>query len=103
MTQPASRWRRRGQTASGALFVLVFEAVPERGGATRTVLTFVAAGDVHSALRRALAELAALGWRGAELQAAKPLPADAADEPDPAARDAIVRALQSGFSLIAYG
>jgi hypothetical protein len=101
MTTPAPRWRPRTEPA--ALFLLVFAAVPAAGGGERPLLAFVKAADIRAALRRALDELAAAGWREPDLQGAKPLPADPAAEPDPLAREAIERAVRCGFGYLAYG
>lgn len=107
MSSPArSRQRRRSPLSRPSrLFLFVVMAAPPEGVTLSmpVVLAFAAADGPQQAADLALTELAHRGWRGAEIQGAKELSTDPQDEPDPHARDAIVRALATGFDVITYG
>lgn len=106
MRNPAQpRRHRRSPTASRSrLFLFVAMAAPPEGkSASPVLLTFVAGPDPQAAADTALLELQKRGWRGAEIQGAKELPTDPQAEPDAHARDAITRALATGFDVIIYG
>ncbi len=95
--------RSTGPRRVASLFLLVVFARPAGDGGPQPLLVFVLGADVKAALARAVKELVARGWREVELQSAKALPTDPADEPDDFAREAMARALVSGFDLISYG
>lgn len=100
------RLRKAAGTASAPprLFLFVVMAAPPEGKTASPVLLAFATGQgPQEAAAAALVELHKRGWRGAEIQGAKELPTDPAAESDPHARDAIIRALATGFDVITYG
>lgn len=104
MKRPRHTKSARAATTPLRLYLFVVMAAPPEGkSASPVLLTFVTGPDPEGAASKALTELQKRGWRGAEIQGAKELPLDPAAEPDQHARDAIIRALATGFDLIAYG
>ena len=98
-SQARARWRPAKAAAGPALFLLIVSAVMGQGP-RRPLLAFVRADDLDEALSRGREALAARHWEAVDLQGARRL-ADA-EEADPVAREAMARAADTGFAMLAY-
>lgn len=101
--RPGAPPRRSARGPRAGLYLLVAFARPADDLAAQPLLIFVQGADAKAALARALSELDARGWREIEVASAKALPDDPAEETDAFAREAMIRARETGFDMIRYG